>query len=271
MPTVYKYIESIGNIEGFTTSYVTGSYHDPDKNDFGDIDIVIFIDDPNAKKLFREYVDNMSGGCLVEFPGGKRKGSKSQMFGDVVTVCMPIVGQPGEFVQIDNIISTSIEEYNFKKHFYDLPAPKQVLLTALTRVLKDGDKYEMIHQFYKSLPKLKENQEFEFVLSSKGLSLRIVTLSDEMKETDRTEIWRTNNWTKVQYLLRNWDFEKLSYEELIDIASVNFSDDSRACRRILGIMKSMINIGPGEMNTPKGQAKQAAIDYAINMLEQYTK
>ncbi len=58
----------------------------------------------------------------------------------------------------------------------------------------------------------------------------------------------------------------MTYEELLDTAAAVFKDDERARKRMCGIMKSMINIGPGEVGTPKGEAKEQGIKLAYQKL-----
>jgi hypothetical protein len=53
-----------------------------------------------------------------------------------------------------------------------------------------------------NIPKLDKNQELEFNLSNKGLTLRLVTLGDNFKELSRNEIWTSFNWSDVETLFQ---------------------------------------------------------------------
>ena len=53
---------------------------------------------------------------------------------------------------------------------------------------------------------------------------------------------------------------------MLDRAAEVFKNDDRARKRMCGVMKSMINIGPGEVGTPKGEAKEKGIKLAYDKL-----
>ena len=180
------------------------------------------------------------------------------------------MGKEDEFVQIDNIIVLTPEELNFQKSFLNLNAQLQTFDTAIVRVAPD-DKKEKAFKHYgiADLPRLDTNQEFEFVLSSAGLSLRKVTLTDERKQKAKEEIWRSVNWEDVTWLLDmilDFKSDGKEYEEMLDRAAEVFKNDERARKRMCGVMKSMINIGPGEVGTPKGEAKEKGIKLAYDKL-----
>ena len=180
------------------------------------------------------------------------------------------MGKEDEFVQIDNIIVLTPEELNFQKSFLNLNAQLQTFDSAIVRVAPD-DKKEKAFKHYgiADLPRLDTNQEFEFVLSSAGLSLRKVTLTDERKQKAKEEIWRSVNWEDVTWLLDmilDFKSDGKEYEEMLDRAAEVFKNDERARKRMCGVMKSMINIGPGEVGTPKGEAKEKGIKLAYDKL-----
>ena len=162
------------------------------------------------------------------------------------------------------------EELNFQKSFLNLNAQLQTFDTAIVRVAPDDKKEKAFKHFgIADLPRLDTNQEFEFVLSSAGLSLRKVTLTDERKQKAKEEIWRSVNWEDVIWLLDTiLDFKSdgKEYEEMLDRAAEVFKNDERARKRMCGVMKSMINIGPGEVGTPKGEAKEKGIKLAYDKL-----
>ena len=274
-PTVEKYEkEVLQKFPGYKKCEITGSYNAGTKKDHGDIDLCIWIDSKedikNVKKEFKKHVEDLPDELTPKFRSGKNQGKKAQLYGSIVTCQIPIVGKEDEFVQIDNIIVLTPEELNFQKSFLNLNAQLQTFATAIVRVAPD-DKKEKAFKHYgiADLPRLDTNQEFEFVLSSAGLSLRKVTLTDERKQKAKEEIWRSVNWEDVTWLLDmilDFKSDGKEYEEMLDRAAEVFKNDERARKRMCGIMKSMINIGPGEVGTPKGEAKEKGIKLAYYKL-----
>jgi len=276
-PTVEKYEkEVLKTFPGYKKCEITGSYNAGTKKDHGDIDLCVWIDSSkdikDVKKEFKKHVEDLPDELTPKFRAGRNEGKKAQLYGSIVTCQIGIVGgKEGETVQIDNIIVLTPEELNFQKSFLNLNAQVQTLETALVRVIDDKKKEEAFKKFgIQNLPALDTNQEFEFVLSTAALSLRKVTLSDERKQKAKEEIWRSVNWDDAVYLLKlsldGYDVEDKDYEEILDAAAKKYKNDERARKRICGIMKSMINIGPGEVGTPKGEAKQKGIDLAYQKL-----
>ena len=274
-PTVEKYEkEVLQKFPGYKKCEITGSYNAGTKKDHGDIDLCIWIDSKedikNVKKEFKKHVEDLPDELTPKFRSGKNQGKKAQLYGSIVTCQIPIVGKEDEFVQIDNIIVLTPEELNFQKSFLNLNAQLQTFDTAIVRVAPD-DKKEKAFKHYgiADLPILDTNQEFEFVLSSAGLSLRKVTLTDERKQKAKEEIWRSVNWEDVTWLLDmilDFKSDGKEYEEMLDRAAEVFKNDERARKRMCGVMKSMINIGPGEVGTPKGEAKEKGIKLAYDKL-----
>jgi cytidyltransferase-like protein len=109
----------------------------------------------------------------------------------------------------------------------------------------------------KNIPALEPNQEYEFNLSSAGLTLRIVTL-DNFKETDKTDVWKTSNWPSIKKLFTNYNIDG-SWEDLLSDLSSKMKNP-RSKNRIKGIFNSMVSIKSGEVGTPKGDNKQKALD-----------
>lgn len=255
--------------QGYKKLEITGSYNAGTKKDHGDIDLCILIDSDKdikeTKKEFKTYLENLSDDLTPKFRAGKNTGKKAQMYGNIVTCQFNINNSKG-IVQIDNIIVLSEEELNFQKSFLNLNAQTQTFMTAIVRVAQDNIKQKAFSFFnIQNIPILNDNQELEFVLSMSGLSLRKVTLDDNMKTIDKEEIWRTQNWDYVNWLVNetiNMSPVDKTYEELLEQASIIFQNDERSRKRMCGIMKSMINIGPGEIGTPKGDAKENGIKLA---------
>ena len=267
--TVDTYIEKVlKGFDGFRSAKITGSYNTGQKKDHGDIDLAVHIeagdrDIKQVKKDLMQYLE--SSDYTVPFRSGRNKGKKAQMYGTVVTCQVPISGFEGLLVQVDNMVVLSEKDQEYQKNFLDADAAKQGLEMGLVRVILQEENPEQVFKRMgiKKLPELDKNQEFEFVLSSSGLSLRKVTLED-FKETAREEIWRSNDWQDVVKLLQNYDLSQ-DFDHLLGQVREKVQSP-RSRRRIVGIMKSMINIGVGEKGTPKGDAKERAIQAATDNL-----
>lgn len=261
----------LSKFPGYKSSKITGSYNTGIKKDHGDVDLAVFVEGEEAKKVRKElkaFFESQPDDITVPFRTGTNKGKKAQMYGNIVTCQVPIQGFEGMTVQVDCVVVLSEKEQQYQKSFLDLPASKQVLLTGIVRVILQEENPEKVfaRMGIKKLPELDKNQEFEFVLSSAGLSLRKITYGDDYKEvkSKREEVWRSHDWDDVQKLLQGYDLEQ-DYDALLHDISQKLQDP-RSKRRVLGIMKSMVNVGPGEKGTPKGDEKERSIQVAQNKL-----
>ena len=261
--TVEEYINKVlSKFPGFKGAKPSGSYNTGTKNDFGDIDLVVNLtatDKKNIKAELAKYISSLPDDVIVPFKSDKYKGKKYLNTGEIITILYPIVGQPDEYVQIDNIISISNEEAEFKKEFLDYPAEIQGLMLGLAKTicLEEDPKSIFARMGIKNIPALEPNQEYEFNLSSAGLTLRIVTL-DNFKETDKTDVWKTSNWSSIKKLFTNYNIDG-SWEDLLNDLSSKLQN-LRSKNRIKGIFNSMVSIKSGEVGTPKGDNKQKALD-----------
>jgi cytidyltransferase-like protein len=267
--TVDSYINRIlKKFPAFKSAKISGSYNTSAKEDFGDIDLIVNLkatDKKNIKLELAKFLSSLPDDVVVPFKSEKYKGKKYLNTGEIVTILFPIEGQPDQYVQIDNIVSVSDDEAEFKKEFLDYPAEIQGLLLGLSKVicLEEDPKSIFARMGIKNVPELEANQEYEFNLSSAGLTLRIVTL-DNFKETDRTEVWKTSNWSNIKKLFTNYKIDG-SFEELLnDIASK--VKNPRSKNRIKGIFNSMVSIKSGEVGTLKGDNKQKSLDKVNNTL-----
>lgn len=274
-PTLDNYIEQIlRRYPGYQDCAITGSYNAGTKKDHGDIDLVVYIDAKDLKALkkdFKTYLEKQPDDIIPPFIAGKRKGDKAQLFGAIVTCGFPIAGS-NDYVQIDNILVTTRNDATFQRSFLNMNAQKQALFQGLVRVLLQHENQDTIFKHFglTDLPDPDSGQEYEFVLSTSGLSLRLVTLSGDYKEMARTEVWRSNNWSDVEWLMKDYKFNG-EYEDILPVVAKKITDE-RSRRRIFGIMKSMIRVGPGEVGTPKGDAKEEGIRMAreaFNITESY--
>jgi cytidyltransferase-like protein len=267
--TVDSYINRIlKKFPAFKSAKVSGSYNTSAKEDFGDIDLIVNLESDDKKGVkvdLAKFLSGLPDNVIVPFKSEKYKGKKYLNTGEIVTILYPIEGQPDQYVQIDNIVSVSDDEAEFKKEFLDYPAEIQGLLLGLAKVicLEEDPKSIFARMGINNIPELEANQEYEFNLSSAGLTLRIVTL-DNFKEVDRTEVWKTSNWSNIKQLFTNYKIDG-SFEDLLNDISSKVKNP-RSKNRIKGIFNSMVSIKSGEVGTPKGDNKQKSLDKVNNTL-----
>ena len=267
--TTDNYINRIlKKFPAFKSAKISGSYNTSAKEDFGDIDLIVNLeatDKKNIKVELAKFLSALPDDVIVPFKSEKYKGKKYLNTGEIITILYPIEGQPDQYVQIDNIVSISDDEAEFKKEFLDYPAEIQGLLLGLSKVicLEEDPKSIFARMGITNIPELEANQEYEFNLSSAGLTLRIVTL-DNFKETDRTEVWKTSNWSNIKKLFTNYKIDG-SFEDLLNDISSKVKNP-RSKNRIKGIFNSMVSIKSGEVGTPKGDNKQKSLDKVNNTL-----
>lgn len=275
--TLKTYVEKVLNkFPGFKSAKISGSYNTSIKPDHGDLDLVIYIDgDETDKKIlkqkFASYLNSLSDNIIPPFTTGRNVGKKSAGTGDIVITQFAIEDYPDLTVQIDNMIVMSEEESNYRKGFLDLPAEKQGLLVGLAKaILLEEDPNEIFARLgITNIPQLDDNQEFEFNLSNKGLTLRLVTLGDNFKELGRNEIWNSFNWDDVLKLFKNFKLDG-DWEELLDDIKSKLKN-TRSNNRVKGVFKSLVVINAGEAGTSKGDNKLTAIDKVNTLLESLIK
>lgn len=269
--TVQSYIKKVlSKFPAFKKADISGSYNVGDKSDFGDIDLIVTLDGEDKKKLKQElaaFFASQSDSIIVPFKSAKYAGKKSLSSGELVTVLYPIEGEEDQFIQVDNIIATTEQESGFKKSFLDFPAEIQGLILGLTKVmfLEDDTKSVLKRLGIVDIPKLQKGQEYELNLSSAGLTLRIVTLSGDYKEVDRTDVWKTTSWDVTKELYTGFNING-TFEELLDDI-IKKTVNPRSKRRIKGIFKSMVSIKSGEIGTAKGDRKAQSIEKVDSLLE----
>jgi cytidyltransferase-like protein len=269
--TTDNYINRIlKKFPAFKSAKISGSYNTSAKEDFGDIDLIVNLkstDKKNTKLELAKFLSALPDDVIVPFKSEKYKGKKYLNTGEIITILYPIEGQPDQYVQIDNIVSISDDEAEFKKEFLDYPAEIQGLLLGLAKVicLEEDPKSIFTRMGISNIPELEANQEYEFNLSSAGLTLRIVTL-DNFKEVDRTDVWKTSNWSNIKKLFTNYKIDGKFEDLLNDISSK--VKNPRSKNRIKGVFNSMVSIKSGEVGTPKGDNKQKSLDKVNNMLNE---
>jgi hypothetical protein len=271
--TVKDFVSKIlSKIPGFKSAKISGSYNQPVKQDFGDIDLVVSIegDKPKkeVKKMIVDYFEGLSDKELPYLNTEKHKGKKAINHGEIITNLYPISGMPGEFVQIDNIIAVSESEGDFKKVVLDYPAEIQGLILGLvkTPLLEEDPEQVFKRMGIKDVPSLGPNQEYEFHLDTSGLSLKIVTLDENYRQLDSNIIWESTNWNDVKKLLKDFNLDG-TFDQFIE--KIKKFKNPRSKNRVKGFFKTSIKVGPAEQGTPKGQGKQQALDTVAALEEKY--
>lgn len=274
--TFNSYIENVlKHIKGFQSAKLSGSAKIKSKEDYGDLDIIVRFEGTDKQEVKRNIIDYVSKSpddMLVPFPSGRAKGKKYYNAGELISVLYPIQGSE-EAIQIDNIISLSEKEYGFKGEFLDLPAEKQGLLIGLAKIILLEKKPEQVFSLFgiKTIPKLKQDQEYEFNISTVKLTLRLVTLKDG-RDVKHEDIWETTDWEVVNKLFGEYGLDK-SFDEMLDIMNKKIQNP-RSRRRIPGTFQSLVTVKSGEVGTPKGDNKIQATNkvkktFAESFFEHY--
>ena len=271
--TVKDFVSNIlSKIPGFKSAKISGSYNQPVKQDFGDIDLVVSIETDKSKKevkaMIIDYFEGLSDKELPYLNTEKHKGKKAINHGEIITNLYPISGMPGEFVQIDNIIAVSESEGEFKKVVLDYPAEIQGLILGLvkTTLLEENPEQVFKRMGIKDVPSLGPNQEYEFHLSTSGLSLKIVTLDENYHQLDSNVIWESTSFEDVKKLLKDFNLDG-TFDQFIE--KIKKFKNPRSKNRVKGFFKTSIKVGSAEQGTPKGQGKQQALDTVAALEEKY--
>lgn len=255
-------------IPGYKAASLSGSVKAGTKADFGDLDVIStfeYGDKKLAKQAIIDTVSKMPDSLIMPFQSDRYKGKKFYNSGEIISVLYPIKGAPGETIQVDVMVSLSETEHQFKNSFLDLPAEVQGLILGLvkTALVEQKPAEVFVRMGIKNLPPLEANQEYEFNLSSVNLTLRKVTL-DNFKEVAREEIWKSNNWSDVQNLLKDFDLNQ-PFEKLLDQITRSLTNP-RSKNRVAGIFRSMVSVKSGEVGTPKGDNKEKALSQVAQTL-----
>jgi len=260
-----SYQNVISKFPGFVSMKPSGSYNsNPDKMDFGDIDIVVHIESNKDKALVKKelvaFFDRLPDNILVPFTSDKHAGKRTYNAGELVTVRYHDE-RLGYSAQIDNIVALDQTEATFKQQFLDLPAPKQGLILGLVKVAAietDPDKL-FAKLGIKVNGRLDENQEYEFNLSSVELQLRKVTYEPgTFKQANREVLWTSRNFEDLQKLLYQYNLD-LPFDQLLTQSKQTLKNP-RSANRMQGVFGSMISVKSGEVGTAKGAEKSAALD-----------
>lgn len=253
----------ISQFPGYQGMQATGSYHsDPNKEDFGDIDLVVHIqsdaDKAQVKRDLAQFLQAQPETIIVPFSSEKHAGKRTYNAGELVSVRFHS-DSVGDSAQIDNIIALSPSEAEYKSGFLNYPAPKQGLILGLVKVAaQETDPARLFDMLGIDLDaNLPEGQEWEFNVSPVELQLRRVTYEPgTTKQASRDIVWRSRNMNDLETLLYQYDLDQ-SFEDLV-VQAQGVIKNPRSGARIAGLFRSMITVKSGEVDTPKAQQKIAA-------------
>jgi hypothetical protein len=268
-----SYEKVIKKFPGFVSIAPSGSYNsDQSKEDFGDIDLITHIESDLDKKTLKTelaaYLTQLPDTVIVPFSSPKYVGRRHYNSGEIITVRYHDK-KLGYSVQVDNVIALTATEAEFKGGFLDFPAEVQGLILGLVKVSTVEEKPEEVfaRMGIKNVPPLEENQEYEFNLSSVKLELRIVTYEPgTYKQAGREVVWQSNSFADLKKLLYKYNVDA-DFDTLLAQAKKSIKNP-RSNNRIVGVFKSMISVKSGEVGTPKGDKKTAAINKVGQVLSE---
>ena len=238
------------------------------KQDFGDVDLIATFDIPPnltknilAKELTQWLIENRKSE-LIPFKTEKHKGKLvNNSFGSIITIMIKVPDKD-VLAQVDIILSLNIMETEFKKQFLDMPAEKQGLIIGLVKtVLLETDPRDIFKRINIPYRELPEDKEYDFTLSSSGLSIDIVNKFDpnkpKIKET-KENITKLTNWNIIIELLKEYDISNKQFNDLIEILKNKDWKNQRSLKRVLGSFNAMVLTTSGEIGTEKGNRKEEA-------------
>jgi hypothetical protein len=258
-----SYHEIIKHFPGFVSITPSGSYNsNPNKTEFGDIDIILLIETDLDKKSLKKnlviYLEGISDSIVVEFDSNKYRGRRTLNTGEIVTIRYhdAVLGYS---VQIDNIIALDHTEADFKKKFLDLAAEKQGLVLGLVKVATiENFLVSLFDRLGINAPLvLATDEEYEFNLSSVELQLRhVIYEADSFKQKSRSVVWSSRNFEDIKLILTEYDLDA-DFDALLQQVKLNLKNP-RSKNRVAGIFNSMIVAKSGEIGTAKGIEKDRA-------------
>jgi hypothetical protein len=265
--TIRDYRDNILKPLNLDKSYsITGVRSRPEKNIFGDIDIVVSFQGGDKKELKQELAQFLSQ--VDKIPAiPHKKNNKYFIHGNIVSTLYPISGKEGEYVQIDNIVTTSKEEGKFVFNMLDLPAQEQTLAIGLAKTVFTELDEKQIENLFKELnvpidDRPGEGEEYDFNLNPSELSLRIVPIG----KNDGREIWKSNKFEDVKKLTSalGINIEKDKFDNII--SKIKKFKNRRSIDRLKGMFAKNIRVGDAEKEIEKGIKKQQALD-TVSALE----
>jgi len=259
-----SYQHLLSKFPGFVSMTPSGSYNsNPNKQDFGDIDLVVHIqsdkDKATIKKELQAFFTKMPETVIVPFSSAKHAGKRTYNAGELVSVRYHDDAL-GYSAQVDNIVALDAAEASFKQSFLDMPAEEQGLILGLTKIATIETDPAILFQKLgiKIKEPLSQDQEYEFNLSGVELQLRRVTYEPgTFKQANREVLWSSKNFNDVQKLLFQYDLTA-GFDDLLQQCKRNIRNP-RSGERMKGVFASMISVKSGEVGTAKGAGKEAAL------------
>jgi hypothetical protein len=267
--TIRDYRDNVLKPLGLDASYsITGVRSRPEKNVFGDIDIVISFPEGDKKELKQQLANFLTQNNQIPIIPSKNK--KYFIHGNIVSALYPIAGKDGEYVQIDNIVTVSKEEGKFTYKMLDLPAQEQTLAIGLSKAIFTELDEKQIENLFKDLgitniEKPGEGEEYDFNLNPSELTLRIVPIG----KNDGKQIWKSSKFEDVKKLISalGIDIEKDKFDDIVP--KIKKFKNRRSIDRLKGMFAKNIRVGDAEKEIEKGIKKQQALDTIASLEEKY--
>ena len=266
--TIRDYRDNVLKPLGLDKSYtITGVRSRPEKEIFGDIDVVVSFPEGDKKELkqtLASFVEQVNK--IPEIP--QKKNKKYFIHGSIVSILYPIYGKENEYVQIDNIVTASEEEGKFTYKMLDLPAQEQGLALGLVKAVFSELDQNQIDELFKDLglsnvEKPGEDEEYDFNLNPSELSLKIVKKGTSNGKT----IWTSNKFSDIKTVLSalGIDIEKDKFDTIV--SKIKKFKNRRSIDRLKGMYARNIRVGDAEVGLEKGIKKQQSLD-TVNALQE---
>jgi len=266
--TIRDYRDNVLKPLGLDKSYtITGVRSRPEKEIFGDIDVVVSFPEGDKKELkqtLASFVEQVNK--IPEIP--QKKNKKYFIHGSIVSILYPIYGKENEYVQIDNIVTASEEEGKFTYKILDLPAQEQGLALGLVKAVFSELDQNQIDELFKDLglsnvEKPGEDEEYDFNLNPSELSLKIVKKGTSNGKT----IWTSNKFSDIKTVLSalGIDIEKDKFDTIV--SKIKKFKNRRSIDRLKGMYARNIRVGDAEVGLEKGIKKQQSLD-TVNALQE---
>ena len=265
---INSYKELLKDFDGIANIIPSGSFNsDLTKTSFGDIDLIVEFNTNETKQSIktklRDYLFKFPLNIICEFTCEKYKGKRCLNTGEILTIRY-YDKTLNYAVQIDNIISLSSAETDFKLKFLNIPAEKQGLIIGLVKVAILESNIDLFKLLNINVSELLINQEYEFNISTTELQLRKVTYSpNTYKQIKKDVVWSTKDFCVVNTILYQYNLD-LDFNNLFKQVKHTITNP-RSLKRIKGLFNSMVTIKSGEQNIQKAITKQMALDL-INTL-----
>ena len=266
--TIRDYRDNVLKPLGLDKSYtITGVRSRPEKEVFGDIDVVVSFpggDKKELKQTLAKFIEQINK--VPEIP--QKKNKKYFIHGSIVSILYPISGKENEYVQIDNIVTASKDEGKFTYKMLDLPAQEQGLALGLVKTIFTELDQNQIDKLFKDLKitdieKPGEGEEYDFNLNPSELSLKIVKKGTSEGKT----IWTSNKFSDIKTVLSalGIDIEKDKFDTIV--SKIKKFKNRRSIDRLKGMYARNIRVGDAEVGLEKGIKKQQSLDI-VNALQE---